>query len=89
MITTNDLEKQIEAAFDYRGYVTIKLNNGDVVEGFVFNRQFSNPLLKEEPFIEVFLKSNGEKKQFLISAIQSLALTGEDCAATAAGHPSV
>ena len=82
MVPTSDMEKQIEAAYDYRGYVTLKMKSGETVEGFVFNRQYSNPKMKEDNFIEVFLKANGEKKQYSIPAIQSVELTGEDCAAT-------
>ena len=78
---TNEVEKQIEAAYDYRGHVTIQFKNGETVEGYLFNRQFANPLLKEEPFVEMFLKSNSERKKYRISEIAALTLTGEDCAA--------
>ena len=78
-----DLAKQIEAAYDYRGHVTIKFKNGETAEGFVFNREFSNPRMKEDNFIEAFLKGSGEKKQYSIASIQSIELTGEDCAAAA------
>ena len=79
MILSNELEKQIEAAYDYRGYVMIKFQNGEMAEAFVFNREFSNPRLKEDYFIEVFLK-NGEKRRYSIHTIQSIELTGDDCA---------
>ena len=84
MTPTNELEKQVEAAYDYRGYVTVKFKNGETLEGFVFNREFSNPKLKEDPFIEMFPKDKDERKRYPISAIQSIELTGENCAETIA-----
>ena len=78
---TPELEKQVEAAYDYRGHVTIRFKTGDAAEGFVFNRQFASPQLKEDPFIEVFLKGSGERKKYSLASIESIALTGEDCAA--------
>lgn len=81
METKNEIEKQIETAYDYRGHVTIKLKSGESIEGFVFNRQFAGTLLKEEPFIEVFLKASAERKKYPISTVDSVTLTGEDCAA--------
>ena len=80
MTPSGDINKQIEAAYDYRGYVTVKFKSGESVECFVFNREFSNPLMKEDNFIEVFLKADSAKKQYAIASIQSVALTGEDCA---------
>ena len=59
-----ELKSQIDAAYDYRGHVTIRFKSGELVEGFVFNRQFADAKLKEEPFVEVFLKGGGEKRKF-------------------------
>ncbi|OGR85056.1 MAG: hypothetical protein A2901_00570 [Elusimicrobia bacterium RIFCSPLOWO2_01_FULL_54_10] len=75
-----DIDKQVEAAYDFRGYVTLKFKSGETVEGFVFNREFDNPLMKEDNFIEVFLKGGTEKRQYPISTLQSIELTGEDYA---------
>jgi len=77
----NELEKQIDAAYDFRGHVTIKMKDGSSVEGFIFNRQFANPKLERDNFIEVTLKGSGDTKTFDISAVESVALTGQDCAA--------
>jgi hypothetical protein len=70
-----------EAAYDFRGHVTIKLKAGQTVEGFVFNRQYDNPLMPEDNFIEIFLKGDAEKSRYKISEIESIGLTGEDFAA--------
>lgn len=80
-MTKEELEKQIEAAFDFRGHVTVRFKSGDVVEGFLFNRQFQDPKLSEDNFVEMFLKGSGDPKKYKIEAIESVALTGEDFAA--------
>lgn len=81
MGTLTDLEKQVEAGFDYRGHVTITFKDGKKVEGFLYNREFKNPKLPVDHFIEVILKSGGEAQRYAISDLQSVELTGEDCAA--------
>ncbi|MGH7426136.1 MAG: hypothetical protein ACREJP_08205, partial [Candidatus Methylomirabilales bacterium] len=34
-----ELQEVIEAAFDYRGDVTLTLRDGTRIEGYIFNRQ--------------------------------------------------
>jgi hypothetical protein len=77
-----EIERQIEAAFDYRGHVTITLAAGERVVGYVYNRQFAHPRLLEPPFIEIFLAGSGERRKFALDAIQTIELTGKDYAAT-------
>jgi hypothetical protein len=79
--TANDLERQIEAAFDYRGHVTITLKSGERVVGYVYNRQFIDPKLREAPFLEMFLAGSGERRKFSLEGIDAVALTGQDYAA--------
>lgn len=78
---TAELESQIEAAFDFRGWVTVVLKNGSSLEGFLFNRQRRSPKLKEPPFVELILKSGGETRKLAVAELSSVALTGNDCAA--------
>ena len=76
-----ELKQQIEAAFDYRGNVTLKLHAGDPVECFLFNRDFApHASLKEVPFVEVFL-TGGERRKLPISEIVAVELSGKDHAA--------
>jgi hypothetical protein len=77
-----ELERQIEAAFDYRGHVTITLKDGERVVGYVYNRQFAHPKLREAPFIEIFLAGSGERRKFAVNAIHAIELTGKDYAST-------
>jgi hypothetical protein len=80
-----DLEKQIEAAFDYRGDVTLTLSDGETLVGYVFNRDFApHPTLRSGPFIEVSLP-NGEKRKLELGKIKAVDLTGKDHAATESG----
>lgn len=74
------LNQKIEDAFQYRGNVTLTLTNGTSVEAFVYNREFDNPRLKHDNFIEVYL-TDGRSQVFSISEIKDILFTGEDCAA--------
>ncbi len=81
-IPANDLERQIEAAFDYRGHVTITLKTGGRVVGYVYNRQFAHPKQQEASFIEVFLAGSGNSQKLGLDTIQKIELTGKNYAAT-------
>ena len=81
MTPSNALEIQIEAAYNYRGHVTIHFVKGESIEGFLYNREFTNPKIQQDHFVEVFLKGSGESVRYPISALRSVELTGEDCAA--------
>jgi hypothetical protein len=75
------LERQIEAAFNYRGHVTVRLKAGGLVEGFLFNRQFKDARLAQDEFVELFVKGTGERLKLAVGALDSVELTGADCAA--------
>lgn len=77
----NTLEQQIDAAFDYRGHVTITLKSGETVVGYVYNRQFAHPKLGEPPYIEMFLAGSGERQKLALDGIHAVELTGKDHAA--------
>ncbi len=79
---SEELHQQIEAAYDYRGHVTVAFKSGETLEGFVSNRQFSNPKLPEDNFIEIFPKGKDELKRFKIAEIAAIELTGKDFAET-------
>ena len=74
-MSSPDIKKQIDAAFDFRGHVTVRLTDGSSVEGYLYNRRF------EEGWVELFVKNTDEQRRVDISAIASITLTGEDCAA--------
>ena len=79
------IERQVEAAYDYRGMVTVKFKDGRSLEGYLFNREFKNPKLKEDYFIDLFQKGSGERKRCSIGDLETVIPSGEDCAAAAPG----
>jgi hypothetical protein len=81
MASGHTLEQQIDAAFDYRGHVTITLKSGEHVVGYVYNRQFAHLKLGEPPYIEMFLAGSGERQKFALDGIHAVELTGKDYAA--------
>jgi hypothetical protein len=77
MKMTEALRAQIEAAYDYRGHVTVTLKDGKTVEGFLYNREFENPRVAEDHFVELMLKDSEERRRLKIEEISSVALTGQ------------
>lgn len=69
---TDELKSQIEKAFTYRGRVTVKLTEGNPVEGFLFNRQW------DSCYIEIIPKNTDEKRKITFAEILSIELTGKD-----------
>lgn len=76
-MTHAEIHDQIEAAFDYRGHVTLTLADGSAVEGYVYNRD----LRAAEPYVELFVKNSDERRRIPVKALKAVGLTGEDCAA--------
>lgn len=75
---TNELEQQIEAAFNFRGNVTIALTTGEKIDGYLSNREFAHAKLKEPPYVDVI--RGGQAQRIAVASIASVALTGVDCA---------
>ena len=73
-----DVAAQIDAAFDFRGHVTLTLNDGKTVEGFLFNRELTP--MKGEPYVELAKKDSDERLRFAAADVKSVALTGKDFA---------
>ena len=69
---SQELQDQIEKAFNHRGHVTVTFEDGNAVEGFLFNRQIS------AGYVEMFKKNGDEKLRFEISDIRAIELTGKD-----------
>lgn len=68
--------KAMEAAFDYRGDVTIETGDGRSLEGYVFNRKAD----VEDPYVEMMLTAGG-KATVCFAEVRRLAFTGRDTAA--------
>ena len=82
MPITAELYKQIEAAYDHRGHVTIVLNNGKTLEGFVYNRILKSARLPDGDYLDVMVKDSDEKRRFRFEEIASIAMTGKNYAET-------
>lgn len=64
----------IEAAFDYRGDVTLELKDGSRIEGYLFNRETRGA----EPHIQLFPKDEPATKTIQYADIVAVEFTGED-----------
>lgn len=73
-----EIAAQIDAAFDYRGHVTLTLNDGKTVEGYLFNRELTP--LKGEAYVEVIPKDSDQRLRFAAKDVKSVVLTGKDFA---------
>ncbi len=81
---SSELETHLEAAFDYRGDITLAMKSGEELVGFLFNREFApHASLSSTPFVELALPS-GQNRKLTIESIQGVVLSGEDHAAPSA-----
>jgi len=72
----NELAEAVELAFDYRGDVTVSLKSGELISGYLFNRQVSGP----DSYIEIFPSESVETRRIRYDQIATIAFTGEDTA---------
>jgi hypothetical protein len=73
------MRQAIEAAFHYRGDVTIiQKSTGQVMEGFIFDRFIDKST--NEPMIRMIPKGGDDRLVIPLSDIASLAFTGKDTA---------
>ncbi len=74
-----EIREALEKAFDYRGDVTITRKDGNVVEGYVYDRRQSDKLA--DSLVRI-LPANGTPRQSISFAdIANLAFSGRDTAA--------
>ena len=71
-----ELAEAIELAFDYRGDVSISLRSGEVINGYLFNRDVTG----ERAWVEVFPASHPEARRVYYDDVATIAFTGEDTA---------
>ena len=78
MPVSKEVAAQIDAAFDYRGHVTVALGDGTKIEGFLFNRELAPS--KGEAYIEIIPKDTDERRRIPADAVVGVTLTGKDFA---------
>ena len=71
------LAEVVDRAFDYRGDVTIVLEDGRELVGYLFNR---NPDAAE-PFVQMFEREGGGPSSIPYARIRAIRFTGKDTAA--------
>lgn len=74
--TPDETRRIIEEAFHYRGDVTLQLQSGERVQGYLFNRDFES----KAPSVQVFLQGLSAPRHIPFSEIVAVSFTGEDTA---------
>ena len=78
MTLAKETAAQIDAAFDFRGHVTVTFTDGKALEGYLFNRELAPRT--GEAYIEMIPKDSEQRLRFSASTVASVALTGKDFA---------
>lgn len=68
-----DFREGLAAAVDYRGDVSLELNDGQVIEGFLFN--------SAQDSLDLFPKNSPQKQRVLIKDLKRIEFSGQDEAA--------
>lgn len=71
-VTHSEFHDVLRAAFDYRGNVTLFLNQGAPVEGYIFNMTAGA--------VEVWPKDDSPRQRIPIAHITRIAFSGRDTA---------
>jgi hypothetical protein len=74
--TSAELAEAVEAAFDFRGDVTLELRDGGKVHGYLFNRQATG----STPSVELFEDGRPQARLIPYTNIAAIAFTGKDTA---------
>ena len=71
------LAEVVDHAFDYRGDVTLRLDDGREVVGYLFNRNRD----VAEPFVQLFEQHRGGPSTIPYARIRAIRFSGKDTAA--------
>lgn len=74
--TPAELAEAVDLAFDYRGDVTLRLQSGVTIEGYIFNRNPSG----SRPFLQLFPKGESGVHEVPYAEVVTIAFTGNDTA---------
>lgn len=77
LATEADRQAAFDQAFDYRGDVTIRTDDGRVIEAYVFDRRSS----AAQPYVRVVERDSQERVDIPYSTITGLTFSGRDTAA--------
>lgn len=73
---SEEVANAVDLAFDYRGDVTIQLQSGEVIEGYVFDRHAE----VHQPFLQFFPKDLPGTRKIFYQDIAAVIFSGEDTA---------
>lgn len=79
LASDEELRQALEAAFDYRGDVTVTLKDSTKIDGYIFDRRPADTL--EQSVIRLMPRNGGGKLTVSYAQIAALAFTGRDTAA--------
>ena len=79
LASEEEVRTALEKAFDYRGDVTLTLNSGEKIEGYVYDRKTASSL--SESLIRMLPKDKPGRMNIPYSDIAAVAFTGKDTAA--------
>jgi hypothetical protein len=74
-----EIRAAVEAAFDYRGDVTVRLKDGRALDGYIFDRR-SGAATLDECTLRLIPHNSSEKITIRFSDLAHLAFTGRDAA---------
>ena len=76
------LRDALEAAFDYRGDVTLILAGRKELKGYLANRDFKAP----EPFLDLFPADGSPRQRLALRDVRGIEFSGRDTAAGKSWH---
>lgn len=79
LATPEEIRRVLEAAFDYRGDITLTLKDGRKIEGYLFDRQAGKTL--EDSTVKLLPKDQPGRVLVKYSEIAALVFSGRDTAA--------
>jgi len=79
LASDEELRVALEKAFDYRGDITLTLQDGSKVEGYIFDRIAGATLAAS--FVRIIPSDSTPRRKIAYAEIAALAFTGRDTAA--------
>jgi hypothetical protein len=80
LASDDEIRNALEKAFDYRGDLTLRLKDGQTIEGYVFDRRADSTHL-DHCLVRMIPKDRPDKVLVRYSEIAGLAFSGKDTAA--------
>jgi hypothetical protein len=77
IVDAASLAEVVDRAFDYRGDITVTLDDGRELVGYLFNRNRD----AAEPFVQMFEREGSGPSSIPYARIRSIRFTGKDTAA--------